>query len=74
MNDLTTKLSELADKMADDHLQMQREYHPDWHDVRDQFFVELVVQECSRALHPMLRDMISRGGALDLIKTHFGVN
>ena len=36
-------------------------------------FAELIVQECGRALSPMLRDMISRGQAFDLIKQHFGV-
>ena len=36
-------------------------------------FAELIVKECEVALNPMLRDMISRGQAYDLIKTHFGV-
>jgi hypothetical protein len=36
-------------------------------------FAELIVQECSIALSPMLRDMVSRGQAYDLIKKHFGV-
>jgi hypothetical protein len=36
-------------------------------------FAELIVRECSVALSPMLRDMISRGQAYDLIKEHFGV-
>jgi hypothetical protein len=34
----------------------------------------LIVQECGVALTPMLRDMVSRGQAYDLIKQHFGVN
>ena len=38
-----------------------------------QKFAELIVEECCRALHPMLRDMISRGHGVDLIKEHFGV-
>jgi len=38
-----------------------------------QKFVALVVQECGVALSPMLRDMVSRGQAYDLIKQHFGV-
>ena len=37
-------------------------------------FAELIVQECCRALNPMLRDMISRGQGVDLIKQHFGMN
>jgi hypothetical protein len=36
-------------------------------------FAELIVRECCQALNPMLRDMISRGHAVDLIKQHFGV-
>ena len=37
-------------------------------------FAELIVGECCRALNPMLRDMISRGQAVELIKKHFGVS
>lgn len=47
MNERIRELSELADQMADDKIQMQGEYHPDWHDVRDQFFVELIIKECT---------------------------
>ena len=36
-------------------------------------FAELIVRECGVALSPMLRDMVSRGQAYDLIKQHFGV-
>jgi hypothetical protein len=36
-------------------------------------FAELIVRECGAALNPMLRDMVSRGQAYDLIKKHFGV-
>ena len=36
-------------------------------------FAELIVKECGVALSPMLRDMISRGRAYDMIKQHFGV-
>ena len=36
-------------------------------------FAELIVRECGVALSPMLRDMVSRGKAYDLIKQHFGV-
>ena len=40
---------------------------------RDTKFAEWIVKECSVALSPMLRDMVSRGQAYDLIKQHFGV-
>ena len=36
-------------------------------------FAQLIVKECGVALSPMLRDMVSRGQAYDLIKLHFGV-
>lgn len=36
-------------------------------------FAELIVRECGVALSPMLRDMVSRGQAYDLIKQHLGV-
>jgi len=36
-------------------------------------FAELIIKECGVALTPMLRDMVSRGQAYDLIKKHFGV-
>ena len=39
--------------------------------VRDTKFAELIVKECGVALNPMLRNMISRGQAYDLIKQHF---
>jgi len=39
----------------------------------DEKFAELIVRECQVALHPMLRDMISRGQAYDLIREYFGV-
>jgi len=38
---------------------------------RLQEFAELIVEECCVALHPMLRDMISRTQAVDLIVNHF---
>ena len=38
-----------------------------------QKFAELIIRECGVALSPMLRDMVSRGQAFDLIKEHFGV-
>ena len=42
-------------------------------DMFDEKFAELIVRECGVALRPMLRDMVSRGKAYDLIKEHFGV-
>ena len=40
----------------------------------DTEFALLIVRECCRALNPMLRDMISRGQGVDMIKLHFGID
>ena len=37
-------------------------------------FAELIVRECCIVLNPILRDMISRGQGVDMIKLHFGMN
>ena len=44
-----------------------------WEDELEKF-AELIVRECCLALNPMLRDMISRGQGVDMIKLHFGMN
>jgi hypothetical protein len=36
-------------------------------------FAQLIVAECCQALSPMLRDMISRGQGVELIKQQFGL-
>lgn len=36
-------------------------------------FAQLIISECRTALSPMLRDMISRGQAVNLINEHFGI-
>lgn len=36
-------------------------------------FAKLIIQECQSAMQPMLRDMISRGQAVDLMDKHFGI-
>jgi hypothetical protein len=43
-----------------------------WEDDLEKF-ADMIVKECGVALSPMLRDMISRGQAVELIKKHFGV-
>lgn len=48
-----------------------REFCEAWIE-QQQKFAELIIQECGNALSPMLRDMISRGQAYELIKKHFG--
>ena len=53
---------------------MESDKHGEWIRYDDlKKFAELIVRECGVALSPMLRDMVSRGQAFDLIKQHFGV-
>jgi len=46
MNERIKLLAEQADEYTDNKIQNQGEYHPDWHDIRDQKFAELIIQEC----------------------------
>ena len=64
----TERIKELAKQAGDDWdhtLESDKEFLKK--------FAELIVAECGVALSPMLRDMVSRGQAFDLIKEHFGV-
>ena len=66
---MNERIIELADKAVEDISSGP------WN-ISDEFckkFAELIIKECSVALSPMLRDMISRGQAVDLIQKHFGV-
>jgi|688.fasta_scaffold485409_2 hypothetical protein len=81
MNELIQKFAEQADLFADSKLQMKGEYHPDWHDIRDEKFAMLIVQECIEQAHCVAD---SRGVNADMIygadtaaariAKHFGVN
>jgi len=69
MNKRIRELADEAEKYADDNFKGQ----PTYSEAYDSKFAELIVKECGVALSPMLRDMVSRGQAYDLIKRHFGV-
>ena len=69
MNEQIQELAVQAEEYADTIVDQGGEFHPAY----TQKFAELIVQECGVALNPMLRDMVSRGQAYDLIKKHFGV-
>ena len=45
MNERILELAEQADLFADSKLQMKGEYHPDWHDIRDEKFAELILKD-----------------------------
>ena len=69
MNERIRELAEQAGLEFDDDLALEPEpiYYITQKDLEK--FAELIVRECGVALSPMLRDMISRGQAYDLIKT-----
>ena len=74
MNERIRELAEVARTWAENKFDKNQQapglyYHVD---VVEKF-AELIVKECGVALSPMLRDMVSRGQAYDLIKQHFGV-
>ena len=72
MNERIKELAEQADEYADNKIQMPGEYHPDWHDIRDEKFAELIVRECSLvADRAHAEDMGWNIG--EIIKEHFGV-
>ena len=78
MNERIRQLAELADEYTDNKIQMPGEYHPDWHDVRDEKFAELIVKECVAICRDIDGEdnIDARSGRQDCaveIKEHFGV-
>ena len=72
MNERIKELAEKAKCYADENSAHYLQ-NPHWIETFEEKFAELIVKECCVALNPMLRDMVSRGQAFDLIKKHFGV-
>ena len=79
MNERIRQLSEQAHRSTTNELAHLQQVHNRTYDLNEsaaiytEKFAQLIVQECGVALSPMLRDMVSRGQAFDLIKQHFGV-
>ena len=65
MNARIKELAEQADLFADSKLQMKGEYHPDWHDIRDEKFAELIVRECIARCDDL--------NSMKYIADHFGI-
>ena len=55
------RFGEQADEAADRKIKMRGEYHPDWHEVRDQKFAELVAaherEACARVLDKVIEHL-----------------
>jgi hypothetical protein len=88
MNERIKLLAEQADEYADNKIQQPGEYHPDWHDTRDEKFAELIVRECVAQIRPMWNQVKEVGAppgydydtfdlayndCMNAIKEHFGV-
>jgi hypothetical protein len=50
MNTRIQELAEQADDYTDNKIQQPGEYHPDWHDIRDVKFTELIVNESIKVM------------------------
>jgi hypothetical protein len=68
MNERIQELAEHANYLA---TEKEFPYDADWFYLYNKKFAELIVAECCIALHPMLRDMISRTQGVDMIVNHF---
>lgn len=76
MNERIKELSEQADNYADEKTQMPGEYHPDWHDIRDIKFTELVIQECSKVILEWKKEPFpfDEETAVSIIHEHFDID
>lgn len=45
------RMAEQADEAADRKIKMRGEYHPDWHEVRDEKFAQLVAADRDALRH-----------------------
>ena len=73
MNERIRELAERAHKDVRSDEEANGVCFKDYHLQFQKAFAKLLILECGVALSPMLRDMVSRGQAFDLIKKHFGV-
>lgn len=69
---MNERIRELA-KEAQQYAEYSTPQGLEWLSVFKEKFAELIIAECCVALHPMLRDMISRSKGVELIVEHFGV-
>jgi hypothetical protein len=80
MNERIRQLAEQAHRSTADELVHLQRVHNRTYDLNEsaaiynEKFAELMIRECCIALNPMLRNMISRGQGVDMIKLHFGMN
>jgi hypothetical protein len=79
MNERIKLLAEQADDYADNKIQQPGEYHPDWHDTRDEKFAELIIGHATECVRDVLRDensdlsYVAATQVQNRIKEFFGV-
>jgi hypothetical protein len=73
MNEIIKDLAERADDLADEKIQMPGEYHPDWHDVRDQFFAELLLSKVMSICEDLGDQGMDGHYCVDHIRREFGL-
>lgn len=74
MSERIRLLADQSDKFADDKVQMPGEYHPDWHDIRDEEFARLIAYECmDLALGSSHREDDMGAIIANKIKKYFGI-
>ena len=54
------EMADKADAEADNVLNMKGEYHPNWHQVRDEIFAKLVAQHKSDSLKELIENYASQ--------------
>ena len=57
------EMADKADEEADKVLNMKGEYHPNWHQVRDEIFAKLVAEKEREACAKVCDDHWEKGGA-----------
>jgi len=79
--ELVETFSEMADGYADLKTSMPGEYHPDWHQLRDTRFAELVLTDVLDILATYRAKVVFHDGIehncvhpIHAIKTHFGID
>jgi hypothetical protein len=72
------EMADKADVEADNVLNMKGEYHPNWHEVRDEIFAKLVAakerEECAKALNDASKAgrLVNLTFALKIIRARAG--
>ena len=62
MNNEIIEMADKADEEADNVLNMKGEYHPNWHQVRDEAFAKLIAEREREACAKLCEDSVEYAG------------